>query len=70
MKYTAIVEGMNCNGCANSVKAAFTQVDGVQEVDVDLESKEATIVSQSELSESKLKDALEDTTYTVLSVKS
>ncbi|MCC5893858.1 MAG: heavy-metal-associated domain-containing protein [Alkalibacterium sp.] len=70
MKYTAIVEGMNCNGCANSVKAAFTQVEGVQEVDVNLDSKEATIVSQNELSESKIKEALADTTFTVASVKS
>lgn len=70
MNYTAIVEGMNCNGCANSVKAAFTQIEGVQEVAVDLNSKEATIVSQSELSESKIKDALADTTYTVESIKS
>ncbi|MCD8506256.1 MAG: heavy-metal-associated domain-containing protein [Alkalibacterium thalassium] len=70
MKYTAIVEGMNCNGCANSVKAAFTQVEGVQEVKVNLDAKEADIISQIELSEDKLKEALADTTYTVVSVSS
>jgi len=70
MKYTAIVEGMNCNGCANSVKAAFTQVEGVQEVQVNLDAKEAEIVSGTEVSEEKLKEALADTTYTVVSVTS
>lgn len=69
MKYTAIVEGMNCNGCANSVKNAFTRVEGVQEVDVDLDSREATILSENALSESKIKEALADTTFTVKSVK-
>ncbi|EXJ23105.1 hypothetical protein ADIAL_1462 [Alkalibacterium sp. AK22] len=34
MKDTAIVEGMSCQGCANAVKAAFTQVKGVEKVEV------------------------------------
>lgn len=68
MKYTATVEGMSCQGCAKSVKAAFTQLEGVQEVAVDLEAKEATLTSQTELTEEKIREALEDTSYTVLSV--
>ncbi len=70
MNYTAIVEGMHCNGCANSVKAAIRQVDGVQKVDVNLESKEAVIVSKSELSEDNIREALADTTFTVESINS
>lgn len=70
MNYTAKVEGMSCQGCAKSVKAAFTQLEGVQEVDVNLEAKEATLTSQTELSEDRIRQALEDTSYTVVSVKS
>lgn len=69
MNYTAKVEGMSCQGCAKSVKAAFTQLAGVQEVTVNLDEKEAILTSQTELSEERIRQALEDTSYTVVTVE-
>lgn len=69
MNYTVKVEGMSCQGCAKSVKAAFTKLAGVQEVKVNLDDKEVTLVSQTELSEERIGQSLDDTSYTVISVE-
>ncbi len=68
MNYEAIVEGMSCNGCANSVKAAFSNIEGVSQVDVDLDEKKVSVQSSQELTKDQLDDALEDTSYTVQSL--
>ncbi|MFO8069035.1 MAG: heavy metal-associated domain-containing protein [Alkalibacterium sp.] len=69
MNYHVKVEGMSCNGCANSVKAAFSNIEGVSQVDVDLVEKEATLAASKELTKQQLEDALADTSYTVESFK-
>lgn len=69
MNYTVKVEGMSCQGCAKSVKSAFTQLAGVQEVTVNLDDKEVTLTTQTELSEERIGQALDDTNYTVISVE-
>lgn len=68
MNYTVTVEGMSCQGCAKSVKAAFAQLEGVQQVDVNLETKEATLTAQTNLSEERITQALSDTSYKVVAV--
>lgn len=68
MDYQAIVEGMSCNGCANSVKAAFSNIEGVSHVDVDLDEKQVNVQSSQELTKEQLDHALEDTSYTVQSL--
>lgn len=68
MNYTVTVEGMSCQGCAKSVKAAFAQLEGVQQVDVNLETKEATLTAQTNLSEERITQALSDTSYKVVGV--
>lgn len=65
MYYQAKVEGMSCNGCANSVKAAFSQIDGVSDVKINLDEKKAAIESSNELMKEQLEAALADTSYTV-----
>lgn len=68
MNYQAIVEGMSCNGCANSVKAAFSQIEGVSAVEINLEEKKAALQSSRELTKEQLEEALADTSYTVESM--
>lgn len=68
MEYKANVEGMSCSGCANAVKTAFSQVEGVESVTVDLESKQASIHSEEKLTKERLDEALSDTNYTVESL--
>ncbi len=43
MKHTYSITGMTCQGCVASVQKRLSQVDGVEEVLVDLENGEATI---------------------------
>lgn len=68
MNYQANVEGMSCSGCANAVKSAFLNIEGVSQVDVDLENKRATVESSSKLTKDQLEGALAATNYTVKSV--
>ncbi|SFC69286.1 Copper chaperone CopZ [Alkalibacterium subtropicum] len=68
MNYQAKVEGMSCNGCANSVKAAFAQIDGVSDVAINLDEKQATLESSQQLTKAQLEEALADTSYTVESL--
>ncbi len=37
------VEGMSCGGCVKSVTAALSGVEGVGEVNVDLDAAQATV---------------------------
>ena len=68
MNYQAKIEGMSCQGCARSVKAAFSNLEGVSDVEIDLDNKQATLESSKELTEAQLKAALADTSYTVESL--
>ncbi|WP_423190447.1 heavy-metal-associated domain-containing protein [Alkalibacterium sp. f15] len=69
MNYQAKVEGMSCKGCANSVKAAFSNIEGVSQVDINLDEKEATFESSQAVTKQQLENALADTSYTVESLK-
>lgn len=60
------VEGMTCGGCANAVQKKFSALEGVQSVQVDLENKKAIISSEREIDQELLKEALADTSYTVV----
>ncbi|MEX0275759.1 MAG: heavy metal translocating P-type ATPase, partial [Flavobacteriaceae bacterium] len=43
MKHTYYIHGMTCNGCRNHIGKALSGVDGVTNVSVDLEKKEAVV---------------------------
>ena len=43
------IEGMSCGGCVAKVKAALQKVEGVESVDVQLQSPQATIKMQNEV---------------------
>lgn len=58
---TLKVNGMTCMGCVNSVKKVLTAVDGVQSVDVALETAQATIVyDAARANPGQFKTAVED----------
>lgn len=63
------VEGMHCNGCANSVKTKFETVSGVSEVEMHLEDNQAVVEADHSLTTDELNHSLEDTTYQVVDVK-
>lgn len=68
MDYVAKVDGMSCDGCGNSVKSAFSEIDGVTNVEINLSKKEAFIQSDSEVTKEQLDQALEGSSYTVQSL--
>lgn len=68
MNYKAHVEGMSCNGCANTVKSLLETIEGVTNVEINLDEKQAVIDSIKKLDKSQLKEALSDTSYTVKSL--
>ena len=43
MKKLINIEGMNCNHCVAHVKEALAEIDGVNVIDVSLDTKNATV---------------------------
>ncbi len=61
MKETIIkVEGMVCNGCENRVQNALKNIDGVENVVADHTTGIVTVTSKNEVSESVIKEKIED----------
>ena len=59
------IEGMMCEHCKKSVTKALSEIEGVEEVTVDLEAKNATVISTIDLDFGLLKAAVEEEGYTV-----
>lgn len=61
------VEGMSCSHCVNAVTKAVGSLDGVSEVQVNLESKTATVDYDSDkITLEALKNAIEEEGYDVV----
>ena len=67
MKKVLKVEGMMCAHCQSHVQKALAAVDGVQEAQVDLENKEATVILSKDVADKLLMDAVTEAGYTPLS---
>ena len=59
---TYSVPGIHCAHCGMSIREEVSEVEGVQEVDVDLESKVVTIRGR-ELSDVNLRAAIQEAGY-------
>ncbi|KGM97211.1 heavy metal transport/detoxification protein [Clostridium novyi A str. 4552] len=68
MKKKLNIEGMSCNHCVMHVKNALMEIDGVNNVDVNLEGKFA-IVEGENLDDSKMKAEVEDWGYNITSIE-
>ncbi len=65
MESTILVDGMSCGHCEKAVKGALLAIDGINEVEVNLGSKEVKIIG-SEINESAVKEAIEDAGYDII----
>lgn len=65
MTKTIKIEGMQCNHCKMSVEKALNSIEGVTKVDVSLENKTATIESQKEIENDKIKEVIEEAGFEV-----
>ena len=68
-KRTMKIAGMSCNHCVQSVTRALLAVDGVSDVHVDLLSQTATFSQSSQLDDSVLAAAVENTGFTVQGIQ-
>lgn len=66
MQTTLKVEGMTCGHCEKAVKGALEELQGVEKVDVHLDSGSVE-VSHSGVLEGKMKEAIEEQGYDVVS---
>ena len=63
------IKGMTCDNCARTVKRLFSEIEGVEEVKVDLESGWAEVRTSHEVSDQAFELALEDTAYEVVRIE-
>jgi copper chaperone len=60
------IQGMSCQHCVMSVNKALTAVPGLTNVKVDLGKGEATFENPQNVSQEKIRKAVEDAGYKVL----
>ena len=63
------IEGMSCNHCKMSVEKALGNIDGINEVKVSLENKNAIIKSSIEIDDNKITEAIEEEGFKVIDIK-
>ena len=63
--HTYHIGGMSCGGCVSSVKQKLSNVPGVTAVTVDLGKKEAEITSSEDIKIDTLRQAFNNTPYTI-----
>lgn len=68
MKKKIMIEGMSCNHCVNHVKNALSDIQGIDNVEVNLKEKFA-IIEGSEVSNDVIKNEIEDVGYDVLGIE-
>lgn len=65
---TLHVEGMSCQNCVRYVTKALEGVDGVSNVQVSLENKQATLEAQPQVTHEALQQAVTDAGYSVTAI--
>ena len=64
---TIKVKGMSCQHCVGSVTKALSEIEGITDVQVDLDKGEATFTENSPVSEQTIKDAITKIGFEVVS---
>lgn len=64
----ASINGMHCSACEKVVTKRISQIAGVESVQVDIESGQATIISENGISLDTIQKVLKDTHYSVISL--
>ena len=61
------VSGMTCGHCVSTVTSEVTKIDGVESVDVKLESCEVDVTSASAIDDAQIKAAVEEAGFELVS---
>ena len=67
MATTLKVKGMSCQHCVMSVKKALGQLDGIQDVEIDLQKGEVRFENKRALEPDRIVKAIEGAGYQVVS---
>ena len=67
MEKIIMVEGMTCGHCEKAVKEALGELDGVNNVEVDLTTGKVVVKGEG-LEDSKLREAIDEAGYEVASI--
>tara|TARA_B100000315_G_scaffold252973_1_gene290845 strand:- start:12222 stop:12437 length:216 start_codon:yes stop_codon:yes gene_type:complete len=70
MKKKINIEGMTCGHCVGRVNKALSSIEGVIEVDVNLDEKKATVSMEREVSDEQFKAEIESSGYKVVEIES
>ena len=56
---TVTAPDITCGGCANAIKNAFGRVDGVDEVQIDVETKQVTVRHEPSIDRDRIVNVLD-----------
>ena len=68
MTKTMKIEGMMCEHCEATVKKVLEKIDGVASADVSHKERTAVVTLSADVADEKLKEAVEDRDYKVISI--
>ncbi len=63
------IEGMSCKHCVKHVTNALSDVDGVIDIKVSLENKNALVILNKEVADQTFIDAIDEVGYKVTEIK-
>lgn len=69
MEKELLIEGMTCNGCANTVLNRLQSIEGVTGVTVSRETNSALISGENEVSDEAIHESLADVKYNVTEIQ-
>lgn len=69
MKKKVLIEGMSCNHCVHHVTEALSEIDGVSNVTVKLEEKQALIEVENNSLDEAIKFAIDEAGYEVVGIE-
>ncbi len=67
MESNFVVEGMTCQHCAVSVSEEISEIDGVTNVAVDVDTGKVVVTSEAALDEGSIADAVTEAGYRLAS---
>ncbi|MEX2425987.1 MAG: heavy-metal-associated domain-containing protein [Thermomicrobiaceae bacterium] len=59
------VPDVSCDHCVSSITKELTQIDGVQNVQVDLQSKQVTVIASDEVAEQQIRDGIDEAGFDI-----
>ena len=59
------VPDVSCEHCVSAITKQLTQIDGIQNVEVDLETKKVTVVADDSVAEQQIRDGIDEAGFDI-----